>query len=231
MTHIRLIPLSPRAFDITFPDRYSLLVLRASAVLALEDKQLQAAAQGFYNDTYLLDQNACTSPRLLYWLAENEDTPSLHKTRAAQDRFWKAVHSYAAPRYTLQPVVSVDKLTAFYEAALRLEEVYRPAGGDNLIARIGVKELSPQVESIRCPGGLFVEYIDTDLSALLALVSPKFQTVTYLGIDPQELRQLILSHGLKGIDRIVPLGHSLDFSLAWDGYDLINILSRQVETW
>jgi hypothetical protein len=229
VARIRQAPLSPRAFDVTFADRYSLLVLRASALPDMDKKQLEAVAQGFYNDTFLTDQNACTSPRLLYWLADPGDAPSWEQTRAAQDRFWEAVRRYAAPRYPLQSVVAVDKLTAFYEAAIRLPGVYRPDNPDNLITRIGVRELTPQVESIRCPGGCFVEYVDTDLKALVPVVSPKFQTLTYLGLDPLELRRFVLSHGLRGIDRIVPLGHSMDFSLTWDGYDLIRTLSRQVE--
>jgi hypothetical protein len=32
-----------------------------------------------------------------------------------------------------------------------------------------------------------------------------------------------------GIDRIVPIGKTLDFSLNWDGYDLINQMSRIIE--
>ena len=33
----------------------------------------------------------------------------------------------------------------------------------------------------------------------------------------------------KGIDRIVPIGKTSDFSLNWDGIDLINSLSRVIE--
>ena len=31
-----------------------------------------------------------------------------------------------------------------------------------------------------------------------------------------------------GIDRIVPMGKSMDFSLIWDGYDLIRQMSRRI---
>jgi hypothetical protein len=31
----------------------------------------------------------------------------------------------------------------------------------------------------------------------------------------------------NGIDRIVPIGKTTDFNLIWDGYDLINVLSRE----
>ena len=32
----------------------------------------------------------------------------------------------------------------------------------------------------------------------------------------------------RAIDRIVPIGTALDFSAVWDGYDLFQILSREV---
>jgi len=34
---------------------------------------------------------------------------------------------------------------------------------------------------------------------------------------------------MVGIDRIVPIGATMDFSLIWDGRNLINTLSREVE--
>ena len=30
-------------------------------------------AVGFYNDTYLFDQNACTAPHLIIWLGNDEN--------------------------------------------------------------------------------------------------------------------------------------------------------------
>ena len=36
----------------------------------------------------------------------------------------------------------------------------------------------------------------------------------------------VLENGLTGVDRIAPVGHTMDFALTWDGYDLIRTLSR-----
>ena len=49
------------------------------------------------------------------------------------------------------------------------------------------------------------------------------------GPNKEELTNVI--HQLKpsGIDRIVPIGRTMDFSLIWDGYNMINSLSRIVE--
>lgn len=224
IARVRKAALPPHAFDVTFADRYSLLVLQAEAVLALNADQLSKAAQGFYNDTYLTDQNACTAPRLIYWLHEG-DKASLS---AAQQCFWKAVHAYTAPRYPFPDVVAVDKLTALYRAAILLPDAHRRPMDDNLITRIQVGELSSRVVEVRAAGGLFLEYEDTSLTPLASIVQRKFQTLSYLGIDPQKLQAFVMDYGLRGIDRIVPLGHTQDFSFLWDGYDLIRTLSRSV---
>lgn len=221
---VREAPLSPLAFDVTFGDRYSLLCIRTGAVTAMEDDALAKVAQGFYNDTFLTDQNACTAPRLVYWLAEGDEA----QTRHAQERFWMAVHAYAAPRYPVEAVAAVDKLTALYRAAATLTGAERVPMPDNLIARIRVRELTPECEELRCAGGLFVEYESTTMDALAAVVRRKYQTVSCLGVEPEQLRELVMARGLKGIDRIVPVGQTMDFSLVWDGYDLIETLSRRI---
>jgi hypothetical protein len=66
------------------------------------------------------------------------------------------------------------------------------------------------------------------LDEILPVVTRQYQTLSYIGVDADVLAQLVLSHGAAGIDRIVPVGHTLDFSLEWDGYDLVESLSRVV---
>ena len=222
---VREASLPPFAFDVTFADRYSLLCLTPGAVLALAEEQLAAVAQGFYNDTFLSDQNACTAPRLVYWVSDDEE-----QTARGQERFWQAVHTYAAPRYPVEPVIAVDKLTALYRAAVTLPGARRMPMPDNLIARVQVEAIGEALTGFRCAGGCFVEYVAADISALADFVCRKVQTLSYLGLDPKELRRFVREKGLRGIDRIVPIGKTMDFSLTWDGYDLIRTLSRRVQT-
>ena len=219
---IREAPLAPRAFDVTFADRWSLLVADAASVAVMPDPALATVAQGFYNDTYLYDQNACTTPRLLYWLGEGE------AVTVAQERFWQAVHAYAARRYPIEAVVAVDKRVALYRAALTLPGAMLTPMPDNLVVRIRLATLTPAVVDFRCGGGCFVEYVSPDLAALTPLLTQKAQTLTCLGLSPQTLRDFVLAQGVRGVDRISAIGHTMDFSLVWDGYDLIETLSRRV---
>ncbi len=218
---VRAALLPPRAVEVAFADRYSLLAARAEAVLAMDEARLQKTAQGFFNDTYLTDQNACTSPQLVYWLG----TPD--EVSRAQARFWQAVRAYAGPRYPIEPVVAVDKWTAACRAAIDLGATVRSMP-DNTVTRAAVDTLMPETEAHRCGGGFFVEYTGETLDALISAVTPKYQTLSYLGLDPEALRRFVTEHGLSGIDRVVPVGHTLDFALTWDGYDLIRTLSRRV---
>ena len=41
-----------------------------------------------------------------------------------------------------------------------------------------------------------------------------------------EAKSFLLKNNLSGIDRVVPLGKDLDISAIWDGYDVIESLSR-----
>ena len=34
--------------------------------------------------------------------------------------------------------------------------------------------------------------------------------------------------GIKGIDRVVPVGKTMDFDLIWDGYNLVERLTRVI---
>ena len=64
---------------------------------------------------------------------------------------------------------------------------------------------------------------------LLKIINKKYQTLSYYGFTKEKLTNVIRKIEPSGIDRIVPIGRTMDFSLVWDGYELINTLSRRVE--
>ena len=215
---IRKSPLKPRAFEITFADRYSFAVFNAKYVLELND--LKGIAQGFYNDTYLYDQNACSSPRFIYWIGNEEECVK------AQEKFWAAVYDNINGKYELAPILSVDKLTAQYKCAVEIDEAKIQKGKDNLITRIKLSTLPNNITDYTCAGGAYLEYNSETLDSLASIISNKFQTLSYLGMNPEELRVFFIKNGLSGVDRIVPVGKTADFGFIWDGYDLIISMSR-----
>ena len=61
------------------------------------------------------------------------------------------------------------------------------------------------------------------------VVNEKYQTLTYFGLEPEDLRKMVIGSRLRGIDRIVPVGKAMDIGVVWDGYDIIGMLSRIVQ--
>ena len=216
---IRRNPLSPRAFDLTFADRYSLAVIDAARLL--EQMNLRNVAEGFYNDTYLFDQNACSAPHLVVWLGE---APAVTEAR---ERFWRELTAVVTAKYEFQPAMAVRKLAAFYTQAASMP-IQRVGGPSNALWRVTMPTMAPGIEDYRCIGGYFTEYLAGSLDEIAPIVTRRYQTLAYFGVDREALENLVARHSLPGIDRIVPFGSTTEFSLTWDGYDLIQTLTRKV---
>ena len=214
---IRRVPLPPRANEITFADRHSIAVLDADAYLAASDKE--RIAQDFYNDTYLSDQNACTAPHFIIWIGT--------EIAAAQEVFWTTLHELVRTRYTLQAVQAVDKLTQLYRLGACFEVRQVPAE-DNLITRVRVAKLTEEMTAYRAGSGFFIEYRAQKLAEIRPLCGISCQTLSYYGVQRDALLQEILAMRPAGVDRIVPLGRTMDFALVWDGIDLIRTMSRAI---
>lgn len=215
---IRKSPLKPRANEITFADRFSLAMIQSEAYLAAEDKE--RIAQDFYNDTYLTDQNACTSPRLVIWLGNT--------VREAQAVFWKQLYEIVKNKYSLSDVCAVDKLTRLFLLGEQYDAEQIPMP-DNRIVRVQLNSLDKYLMDFKGNSGFFLEYISDDLESLLTISSERCQTLSYYGIDKSKVVKMLLERGVHGIDRVVPIGRSMDFSLQWDGHDLIRELSRLIK--
>lgn len=214
---LRASPLPPRAVEMCFPDRYSLSVINSDDYLKQDHKKV---AERFYIDTYFTDQNACSSPRLIVWTGSAK--------AEAKERFFKALEAKVQSEYVLPSILAVDKLNAFCELSLKHPEVRKIADGNALI-RVKLPELYADLFDFKMSGGYFFEYDTDDLSDLVPLLQKTCQTVSYLGVDPEEIRRLVLRYGVRGVDRIVPLGHTMDLGFFWDGYDMIETMSRHVD--
>ena len=53
--------------ELIFPDRYSISIINLKSLSKLNRDGLKKLAQKFYLDSYLFDQNACSSPHLVIW--------------------------------------------------------------------------------------------------------------------------------------------------------------------
>ena len=98
-----------------------------------------------------------------------------------------------------------------------------------MIWRVKIENLDKSIENHRSNSGYFLEYDSISLNEIPNFITKKFQTMSYYGFQLKELKSLVENFRPNGIDRIVPAGRAMDFSLYWDGYDLINSFSRIIE--
>jgi hypothetical protein len=216
---VRKLETKPRATDIAFADRYSLCLIDAEKILKLNESDLKKLALDFYNDTYLMDQNACSSPQLIYWLNSSEE---------AKNRFWQSVFDVTSQKYQLQDAVAVDKYTKLCEDSIILKDMGQVERAENLVYRVNLNEVGKHVENLRGKGGYFYEYNLKNLDELMSVVTDKYQTITYFGVNSELIQQAVIDKHIRGIDRIVPIGKAMDIDIVWDGHDLILELSREI---
>lgn len=214
---LRKSPLPPRSGEITFADRYSVAVIDSDTYLGIKDKA--GVAENFYNDTFLSDQNACTSPRIVVWTGK--------QISGAKDIFWDEEYKLVRKKYQFQPVQGVNKLTRAYQIAASRTGIKIEEHADNRIIRVSVPELTDDLMNYRDNSGYFYEYACKDIMDLMPLCNDsRCQTIAYIG--DKDVFMPLIQGGIKGIDRIVPIGKTMDFDLIWDGYHLPEFLTRTI---
>ena len=224
VAELRQSELPARATEITFADRYSFGVIDADAVDRASDEELRKLAEAFYNDTYLMDQNACSAPHLICWKKTSVTNEVMQNT---QKRFWDSIYS-VAQKYDLADIKASDKYTDLCDKVMRrtVSDVERY---DNLLYVCKLSQL-PQDVVMSCRGryGMFFEYEFSDWDELSVLSDTRVQTCAVFGVDPEEVAGFITDNNIQGIDRIVPFGKTLEIDTVWDGYDLIGSMSRVI---
>lgn len=215
---LRAFPISPRATELTFADRYSLSAIDAAAFDASDQAARARLAADFFNDLFWFDQMACSSPRLLVWCG------STAAVATASREFVEALAAHAASRgYSVQPQTRINRFSFACRAAIDgVAANYRD------LRELIVLEVSDLAAFSRehCGGGLLFQYRAASLTDLAPFITNRDQTLTYFGIDGTDLETFARS--VRGIDRIVPVGQALNFSRFWDGYDLFQELTRHV---
>lgn len=222
---LRAMPMPPHAVEFSFPDRWSLALFSQAAFSAMDGEELAVQARRFYNDTYQMDQNACSSPHLVLWL-EDGGTPD------CRARWWRTVAEQVVRRYDL----------GFYQAARKKETLCRLAMTMDTPPIASVEQYEGNRLYVACldrlpadPTGLrggfslFFQSAVSGWEALLSLLSPKVQTLVCGGIEPEPLARYLAERGAGGVDRVVRLGQALEMDTIWDGKDLISGLSRSIE--
>ncbi|MGE8284192.1 MAG: acyl-CoA reductase [Stenotrophomonas lactitubi] len=218
---IRSLPIAPLAVELAFPDRFGVAVMRATTVAEGSDDDVQELARRFCNDVLWFGQQACSSPRTLYWVGDSNGIA------AAKSRFWPAVRMQAA---TLEdePAALMTRVTDANLLAAMGHGVHSADAIGLYPLRLEAAHADGEIREIQSGHGLVVEIDLAVLDALAAQLDDRDQTLVQHGFNAQELRGFLCGLGNRAIDRVVPFGRALDFHPVWDGTDLIDVLTRKI---
>ena len=101
---------------------------------------------------------------------------------------------------------------------------------DNYVVRVEVDTLKTDLMDYKNGGGYFFEYSANKLEEIEPILTKQCQTISVYGIDKDAVKQLVFDKGVRGVDRIVELGQTMGLEFIWDGYKMIESMSRFLYT-
>ena len=220
INQIRLSQIPSKANELTFFDRYSFAIFNSASINQLDSKEMNVFCKKFFNDTYYIDQNACSSPHLIIWTGKY--------IKSAKKYFWESMSELLEKSYIFQESAVVEKYALLLKNSIKLNNIKDKNIEDNKIYRVSLSSLAKINDVIRGKWGLFYEYDTKNINEFKNIINYKYQTLSYFGLDKMLLKDLVIKNNLSGIDRIVPVGQALNIDLIWDGYDVLSSLSRIV---
>lgn len=219
---LRAFPMAPSAKELAFPDRFSLAALEADAFLAASEGEQADLTERFYNDAYWFDQLGCASPRLIAWCG-----PRPLCEQASRLFFELLARRVAEKGYVVGAGAALHKELFIHQAILN-HPVARHVRHSEALSVLTLDHLT-DVRGEHCGAGMFFEAYLEDLMDLVPFIRRKDQTLGHAGFTPIVLQELVRALNGRGLDRLVPIGDALKFQPVWDGYDLLQELTRLVQ--
>ena len=207
--------------DLVFKNKYSFCIINAIEILKLNE--LDRLLKLFYDDTYTLDQNACSSPHLIIWKGKKIDVINAKKI------FWKKFNELADKKYLIDKKNSVDKYLKFCSDAINLNYLDTYVEYNNIVNRLELKKLPNEISSLKGLFGYFYEFRCFKLNEINKIIDSKIQTITYFGFKKKELIKFFHEVSGNGVNRIVPIGKALDMGFTWDGYNIEKKLTKVID--
>lgn len=219
---IRTFPIKATATELTFADKFSFAIIKSSTLI--NNDEIDEFITSFYNDAFWFGQRACSSIRLIAWVGTTSEI-----SRAQLILWGKLEERIRIKRPDVIEVADiVNKLVV--ECSLAIEEnIHILKTNSPYINRIKLTNLKNINDDLHCGGGLFYEVEALSLLDVFSNITKKIQTISYYGFSDKQLKDALFETQPVGIDRIVPIGKSLEFSHIWDGYDLLQDFCRQIE--
>lgn len=221
---IKMLKTRPDCFDLVFPDKYSISVIDNHALMNASSAEFDELAKKFAYDAMYFEQNACSSPKMLFWVGGSEDV--------AGDIFWNRVSSLIE-KHIKRDVV--DQFRAYESSAYLRCTVdgakWKEYGQISVFEIIGPVSFSQEFDLLikNLAYGNFLSIQIKNFHELNKFISKKIQTISYFGFNVGIFHEFINTEGIQFPERIVKIGSALNMGSVWDGVDFIETLSKIID--
>ena len=164
--------------------------------------------------SYLLGQSN------IFWVGK--------KDVKAQNNFWSNLNKIVEKKFLFDEVHIVDKYTNLLENIISEKDFNDIKMFKNNLYVVSPNTKTNSIENLRGVNGTFFQKNIKHLDQLKKFISKKCQTVSYFGFTKEQFRKFLLENSLLGIDRVVPIGKALEIDIIWDGYEVVESLSRTI---
>jgi hypothetical protein len=213
--------LKPTATEIKFPDRSSFSVINIDVFANIDEEALEQLSSSFLKDILLFGQQACSSPKAVFFIGSQAKEEYI-------TRFWKSVNnkitenlgiSQNMNRYVSASSMAIEQSVKIKKSNFDTKEIVVLEG--NLGSDKSFRE-------DHFGEGMIIQYKLEAIEELTKHIKDKDQTISIFGFKREDILKLILNIPNRGIDRIVPIGSSLEFDHIWDGNNLFDLMSRKI---
>ncbi|XOV79319.1 MAG: acyl-CoA reductase [Aestuariibacter sp.] len=210
---IRDFPCKPNCRDIAFADRYSVALINGDTLNS--GPSLKQAIDAMVRDLLPYEQQACSSPKAVFWLGKGE----------AKEAFFQGINDALQ---TLPNAPGRRNEMLVMEQMACINDDIKDVRHLSHLSLLQVAWLSESLLEYH-PGQRCLYLVDIDcLDDLFSSIGERCQTLSYLGVEHETLLNVLSQPSITSIDRCVKVGQALDFDVLWDGYDCLSQLSRKV---
>ena len=200
--------------DMMFGDKYSIAILH----LKNKDKnKIKEITKNFYNDTFIVDQNACSSPSIIFWYRTNKDVKLL---------FWHELNKLVKSKYQMSFALSSKRFEYLNDLLMNYTNISLLRDKKNYFFRIKINS-NHNIENFKGFAGIFFEKNLNSLINFNKFLNKKMQTLSFYGLYNNDLIKINKEVSKnKTIDRIVELGRTLEIDFIWDGKNIFKSLTK-----
>lgn len=212
----------PRCVDLTFSNRFSISVINSNSYLKLNYSDKKKLLNNFIKDSFTMDQQGCSSPKALFWLGK---IPPKKK-----EEFWKEINTILSKNNKFDLSKTNQKIYQINKNIILNPDSYRINNTNFQTLRLKLlkNRVKKNIEIFQVGYGTFIEIDINNIKEIKKYISERCQTITQYGFENIYLKNIFIANNFKGIDRIVKIGMAFEMSNIWDGYDIINSLSRKI---